>query len=251
MWLMTAPAGTGAKVYFQFSMGRAYSEAEKILSNFRGIIQSDAYSVYDKVSENRRATKVACWMHGRRNFFKIAKTTQKKGASHYILNKIGKLYQIEKELPKEASPEMRLQLRKEKSKPIVDEIYKWLLEKKDKALTKGPFAKAVAYMLNRWDEFLVFLSDGRVRLDTGMVENEVRPFAVGRRNWLFIGSERGGTVAAAYYTLIRNCEWSQVPPYDYFCWLFTEFPKIDKGDKEAISKLLPHHFAEIYTQPPE
>jgi len=134
------------------------------------------------------------------------------------------------------SPEKRLQLRLEKSKPLIDEMKLWL----DKAVLEVPpkslIGKAIAYMLNRWKALTVFLNDGRVELSNNLVENRFRKLALGRRNWLFTKSEEGARNLTAIYSILGTCELNGINPYDYLCDLLEKLPARNSND---IDDLLP------------
>jgi transposase len=150
---------------------------------------------------------------------------------------IGKLYQVERGV-RDASPEHRHAVRLEKSQPILDEIKTWLDDKVKKVLPKGLLGKAIHYTRKQWPILVTFLQDGHLEIDNNLAENAIRPFAVGRRAWLFSGSPRGAEASAMLYTLVETAKAAGLEPRAYLAYLFETLPTVITP--EGIEGLLPH-----------
>ena len=180
--------------------------------------------------------------HSRRKFFFAEKEEKKaskgkKAKASVIMQYIGKLYAIEKEI-KELSLEEKLNQRTLKSIPILEAIEKWLFQEKDKVLPKSLLGKAISYALNQWDKLIEFTKNPLVPIDNNYLEAQIKNFAVGRKNWLFSSSENGAHASATLYSLIASAKVNGLDPYKYLHLIFKELPKCDT--LEDYEKLLPY-----------
>ena len=178
--------------------------------------------------------EAACWAHGRRKFFELAEL-QKAPVAIEAVRRIDELFAIERQINGRL-PEQRLVVRRERSKPLVDDLERWLREERRKLSSKSPVAKAIDYSLKRWTAFTRFLDDGRLCLSNNAAERAVRGIAVGRRNWTFCGSDSGGRRAAAIYTLIETCTLNGV---NARAWLADVLARIADHPAKRITELLP------------
>jgi transposase len=206
-----------------------------IPSSYSGRVQSDGLNLYDFLDFKESITHVNCHGHARRGFKDALGNDEKR--AQWMLDMYKKLFAVEASAAENNfSAENRLQLRLEKSKPIIDEMKLWL----DKAVLEVPpknlIGKAIGYMLSRWNALTVFLKDGRVELSNNLVENRFRKLALGRRNWLFTKSEEGARNLAAIYSVLGTCELNGINPYDYLCDLLEKLPARNSND---IDDLLP------------
>jgi transposase len=174
----------------------------------------------------------------RRKFVDAAKGRKSTAAAHPMVAYIGKLYAVERVL-REAGPEERGRIRREKSAPILETIKAWLDEKQKKTLPKGLLGKAIGYALGQWPILTTFLQDGHLAIDNNKAENAIRPFVIGRKNGLFAGSSRGAQASALLYSLIETAKANGLEPWAYLNHLFEQLP-IAKTP-EAIEALLPHN----------
>jgi transposase len=165
---------------------------------------------------------LGCWAHARRKFMKVVKVRKKhrskrenpKGLADEALDYIGKLYQIEKEARgQELDPAQLCQLRQEKAKPVLDEFKEWLEAKRSLTPPKGLLGQAIGYTLANWKKLIIYIEDGRLRPDNNLVENSIRPFVVGRKNWLFAGSPDGVEASATFFSLIETAKANGLEPY--------------------------------------
>ena len=176
---------------------------------------SDGYAGYNDVVTKNNLRHLICWAHARRKFFE-AKDLDPAFIGN-VLSLIGMLYDVERDaLEREISFEQRYDLRKEKSEPILKEIKFCLENPKSVILPKSKIGEAVDYTLNHWQQLIRFLEDGRLPIDNNLVENAIRPVALGRKNWLFAGSPEGAKRLAIFYSLVATCKLNDINPYEYF-----------------------------------
>lgn len=226
LWVLHRPEGD---VVFWWSTGRgAKCLNEFIPEDYKGFIQCDGYAAYDRFAGKRPLGEiqlVACWTHARRYFFK-AKDNAPKHAG-LILHLITSLYRIEKELRQSrAGPYERAWKRLQHSKPIIDRIRTALLLWKQKGLftPASAMGEAIQYALNQWEWLLPYLENGRLEIDSNLVENAIRPTAIGKKNWLFFGSAEAGQRSAVIYTIVESCRKRGIDPHEYLRDIFTKLP---------------------------
>jgi transposase len=184
-----------------------------------------------------KASPDASWAHVRRKAVEAANSRTKTGAAHAFVALIGRLYDVERRI-RGTAPEHRHAVRLEKSQPILDEIKTWLDDKASKVLPKGLLGEAIQYTRKQWPILITFLKDGHLELDNNLAENAIRPFAVGRKAWLFSGSPRGAEASAMLYTLVETAKAVGLEPRAYLHYLFETLPTVTAQD--GIEALLPH-----------
>lgn len=240
-WNGPAPPG----VVFHYRPGRKGAYAAEILAGFDGTIQVDAYGAYTHLATPKRPggdpLRLAfCWAHGRR---KLIKAKPKKGSPivDEALLRIAALYKVEDAI-RGSDPDHRRAVRQEMSRPLVDEFFTWLKAQAARISRKSDLGEAMAYMLKRQDGFRLFLDDGRVDIDSNLVENAIRSPAMNRRNALFAGHDEGGHNWARFASLIGTCKMNGVEPYAYLRDLFT---KLAHGHlARDIDNLMPWAYAQ-------
>ena len=240
-WNGPAPPG----VVFHYRPGRKGAYAAEILKGFNGTIQVDAYGAYTHLATSKRPggdpLRLAfCWAHGRR---KLIKAKPKKGSPivDEALLRIAALYKVEDAI-RGSDPDHRCAVRQEMSRPLVDEFFTWLKAQAARVSRKSDLGVAMAYMLKRQDGFRLFLDDGRVDIDSNLVENAIRSPAMNRRNALFAGHDEGGRNWARFASLIGTCKMNGVEPYAYMRDLFT---KLANGHlARDIDALMPWAYAQ-------
>lgn len=209
-----AYVGDRDEVVFDFTPGRGRDGPKRFLGDFGGILQADAYSGYDHLYVNGRIREAGCMAHGRRGFVK-AEVEDKVNAGH-ALAAIRRLYAVEREANEQnLDPDALRELRQRESLPVLTAMKPWLVELKKTTRPKSFVGKAVGYFLNQWDALCLFTGDGRVAIDNNRVERQMRCVAVGRKNWLFAGSEEGGHRAATIYSLVCTCGLLGIEPWAY------------------------------------
>ena len=241
MWVFTTGTTKKAVIIYQFEMSRQGKHATNFFSGFQGHLQTDGYSGYNELASMPLIMQVCCWAHARRKFIAISKLAKKPGAAHYAVTIMAKLYKIEKEIKEKnitIDDDIRA-YRQEHAKPILEDFKIWLEEKKLKVPPKNQLGLAISYTLNRWIELTRYIEHGFLDIDNNFAERCIRPFAVGRKNWLFMGNQRGGEAAAVFYSLIETAKANNLNTYAYFRYVMTKLPLIDIKDQNALEALLP------------
>jgi len=237
---------------FYYSRDRRAEHPAEHLKDYSGIFQADAYSGYDALYQTGRAAgpilQAACWAHGRRPFFIFAdveEAARRKASGDKpialspiaieIVQRIDALFEIEREINGRPPAERRA-VRQERAKPLVEGLHRYMIDKRSSLSPKHDLAKAMTYMLKRWDAFTLYLDDGRVCMSNNAAERALRGIALGRKSWLFCGSDRGGRRAAAMYSLIVTCRMNGVDPQ---AWLADVLARIGDHPASRLEELLP------------
>lgn len=229
-----------AAVWFAYSADRKGAHPQRHLAEYRGVLQADAYGGYDALYETGRITEAACLAHARRKIHDehARRPTE---LTTEALRRIAALYAIEADI--RGSPEeTRLAVRKEKSMPLMHSLYDWIQAQLKTLSVHAEMAKAFGYMLKQWDALNVFCNDGRVEIDNNICENALRCVALGRRNYLFFGSDRGGEAAAIIYSLLGTCKLNSVEPEG---WLRDVLGKISDWPSNRVHELLPWNLSTV------
>jgi transposase len=238
LWIYLGCGGQSAPVaVYDYTPNRKQRWALEFLQDYKGYLQADAYQGYDKLYGDK-IIEVGCLAHARRKFIEIDKNETKHKQAISALSYIGKLYRIEKRI-KNLTPIAKRAVRKKEAKLILKEFKKWLLEKNKRVIPKSPLGKAVQYTLNNWVGLTRYLANGILDIDNNKAERQMRPIAVGRKNWMFAGSDRGGSAAAVMYSLIETCKLNNINPYDYLRDILTRLPNTLNRD---IRQLLPYEW---------
>ncbi|SAL58452.1 transposase [Caballeronia turbans] len=223
-------------VIYDFAESRAGEHARAFLGEWRGKLTCDDYGGY-KASFQSGVTETGCLAHARRKFFDLHVKHQSELAEP-ALRYFGELYEIERDVA-ELEPDRRRLVRQERARPIADELHAWLLAQRQRVPDGSGIAAALDYSLKRWEALTRYLDDGHVPADNNWVENQIRPWALGRSNWLFAGSLRAGKRAAAIMTLIRSAQLNAHDPLAYLKDVLTRLPTHRASD---IAQLLPHRW---------
>lgn len=234
-WVYHAPIEK--MVLFDYQHGRSKIGPSKLLKNFNGYIQTDGYIVYDLISKQKHITHLNCMAHARREFEK-ALDYDRINAEH-ALEMFQKLYAIERAArTKGLSSKERYKLRLDEALPILNELSKWIIEQYKEALPKSPLGKALAYCIPRWEKLTNYLHDGALEIDNNLAENAIRPITLGRKNYLFAGSDRGAQRAAMFYSFFGTCKKNNVNPFD---WLKKVLEIIPEYKVNKLDELLPQN----------
>lgn len=224
-------------VLFDYRKGRSREGPQEMLKDYRGALQVDGYSGYDAFEKQPGITLLACMAHARRKFDESLKND--KPRAEYALGTIQKLYAIERHArEQEMKPEKRKELRQEKAVAILEEFHGWLKENISTTLPQSAIGKAIGYTLNLWSRLIRYLDDGRYEIDNNLIENSIRPVALGRKNYLFAGSHEGAQRAAIMYSFFATCKINNIEPFD---WLTKVLTRIPDHSIQRLEELLPQN----------
>lgn len=261
LWVYAGRGGDKHKgqhdyVFYAYSPDRKALWPQTTLLDYAGYIQADAYPGYDPLFRQDngdekqtirandlppltgKATEVACWMHARREFYRIAKHNKKQGLAYQAVQMIKPLYAIEKQA-KYLTVVERYQLRQTQAKPRLDTFKTWLDESLRRVMPKTPIHAAIGYALNQWTALCRYVDDGRLAIDNGYAERLVKSPCIGKKNFLFFGSDTGGINSSHYYTLIQSAQCYQINPQHY---LADVIRRLKAGLYHQLDDLLPHRW---------
>ena len=218
---------------FQYSPTRKGTNASEFLKGFTGYLQTDDYSGYNQVTG---VTRCLCWAHARRKYVETETAKQDEPSVNLAsegLRYIRELFKIEKEL-RDLTPEERKSQRLEKEKPVLDAYWKWVESSRDKVLPKSKISQALNYSLTNKAQLEAYLQDGRCAISNNTAENSIRPFTVGRKNWLFSASPKGAEASACVYSIIETCKANNIDSEKYLIYLFTRMPNEERLQGETV-----------------
>lgn len=224
---------------YHYSGSRGGDVAAQLLRGYHGALMTDAYAGYNGVVASQQLTHAQCWAHARRKFVDAEKSLpkgKKSPAIGAILNEIAKLYGIEKQI-KTANAQDKQRQRETLAKPILEKLHQSLLKKANDVLPKSALGEAVHYTLKCWSGLTQYLGNGHIPIDNNGAENGIRPFVIGRKNWMFCDTVNGAHASARLYSIIETAKANGLEPYQYLRYLFTELPKA--SCEADVRKLLP------------
>ena len=244
MWVFRGGEVKRPALVFHYDPSRSGEVPKKYLDGYQGYIQTDGYQGYNVVGDRAGIVHLGCWVHVRRKFKDVIKAKvkgdKKKGYTDEALEYIRQIYAIESEADiKELTAMERYQLRQKKSVPLLIQFRKWLDDISPKAPPQSLLGKAVSYTLKQWERLERYTLDGLLRPDNNLAENAIRPFVVGRKNWLFAGHPRGAGASATIYSLIETAKANDLEPYRYLRYLFERLPMA--VTEENYRALLPQY----------
>lgn len=238
LWAYTANVlGDVRAVVYDFCESRSGEHPRKFLGSWSGALVCDDYAGYKQTFAQNNVTELGCMAHARRKFFDLH-AANKSQLAEFALEQIGKLYDVERQA-KELDAAQRLALRQQHSRPILDALQQWMQLQRQQVHDGSAIAKALDYSLRRWAALTRFADHGHWPIDNNWAENQMRPIALGRKNWLFAGSLRSGQRAAAIMSLIQSARMNGHDPYAYLRDVMTRLPTTKQAD---ISSLLPHRW---------
>jgi transposase len=233
LWQYGKPGG---ETVFDFQLGRGREGPAKFLKDWRGILQTDGYQAYDNVGGSG-LVHVGCWAHARRKFVDAVKVNEKDAAAIAMVTRMDALFAIDREArEKNMTGEERFALRREHALAWLDEIHRECLRLRSQALPKSALGQAVTYTLNQWQKLRRIFDHGEVELSNNLAENSMRPVALGRKNWLHVGSKHAGPKVAAILSVVESCRRLGVPVKEY---LLAALPGIASRTLQEVVNLTP------------
>lgn len=233
-WVYHAPIQK--MVLFDYREGRGREGPGECLKDFKGYLQTDGYAVYEAFDKKADITLLHCMAHARRKFDE-AKDNDLTRAS-YVLTEMQKLYALERQAKSDLlSHGQRYAIRQKQAVPVLTELKSWMLDNYKSVLPKSSIGEALLYSLQRWDKLMLYATNGKLEIDNNLVENAIRPVAIGRKNYLFAGSHNGARRAAMLYSFLGTCKINDVNPFE---WLREVLDQIPDYPITKISELLPH-----------
>jgi Transposase and inactivated derivatives len=229
MWCYHSCEPKNRFVVFEYANSRESQVVNDNLKNYQGILQSDGYSGYNAIGKKDGVIKLGCWAHCRRKFVEVAKISNTTGKAHEVIKWIGKLYHIES-LAREQNIDFaaRRRLRQNQAPPILEKIYKLITQSTPSS--KSALGKAMLYAINQWKELSKYIDYGEAEIDNNWVENQIRPFAVGRKNWLFQGNENAAKISAFFYSIIQSCRLNKIDARKYLIYILFQTGRMRRGE---------------------
>ena len=231
MWIQRGGPPDQTVVLFNYETGRSGAITERLLEDYQGVLMTDGYTAYRQVAAKKQLTHLCCWAHARRKFVDAQKAQPKgkAGRADSALSLIAKLYAVEKR-HKNSDRTTRQHARNTESSKILGDLKQWLEKAQQEVPPARALGKAINYTLKYWPELSRYPENGDWPIDNNVAENAVRPFVIGRKNWLFSNSQRGATASANLYSLIETAKANGREPYQYLSWLFERLPKTKPDD---------------------
>lgn len=239
LWVMGHPQ---SDVIFEFHPGRGKEFAQELLGDFKGYLQRDGYGVYGSLArDDLKLVPVGCWSHARRKF--IDALEDQPAETTAIVNEVRKLYLVERHAREEGlTAEQRQQVRQQTSLPILASLQPMLQSAQQRVLPQSPLGKAVRYCLAEWEALNRYVSDGRLEIDNNLTENAIRPSALGKKNWLFIGHPEAGWRSAVIYSIVVSCRRRGIDPWQYLTDVLKRLPSLKQSE---LAPLLPANWKPI------
>jgi len=234
LWVISRPGGD---VVFDWRLSRRHGELNTLLADYKGVLQSDGYEAYPNYAENHEGVVwVGCWAHARRKFNEAQPEAPK--ATRVVLKLIAKMYRLEKQWDEsgQRDPAVRSQLRKERFARTLKWLMQVAVDLRKKARPQSLLGRACDYLLGHWDPLTAHLEHGETRLDNNLVENAIRPSAIGKKNWLFIGHPDAGQRSAIIYSIVVSCQRHGKDPHAYLRDVLTRLPALtNRYDLDALT----------------
>jgi len=238
MWVFAGGPPDQFAFYYRYHHSRSHDVPLEFFEGYRGYIHCDGYAGYDAVAaKSPHVSLSGCMYHARRKFAEIVKMTKAtEGVACDVLKYIAKLAKIESDIKLLTDAE-KTAIRQEKAKPLLEELHSYLTAVYPRVLPKSPLGTAVSYTLNQWPKLLVYLNDGRLENNNNRTERAIKPFAIGRKGWLFSASVAGAEAGAILFSLIETCKHHNIEAYDWLKYVLQQMPLCQSDDE--INALLP------------
>ena len=236
MWVFMTAGKTNNNIVFEYHETRGGDAATNFFVEFKGYLQTDGYSGYNALRKNENIENLGCMAHCRRKFTDVTKLVKKAGRAHEALKFLNALYKIE-DVIEHSTIEERYSYRQEHAKPILDKFKIWLDKSTGEVPPKSPIGKAITYALNNWPELTKYLEHGMLDIDNNWCENQIRSFALGRKNWLFMGNAKGAWASSIIYSLVVTAKANGIDPWRYLVDVLAKAPYCETD--EDFAKLVP------------
>lgn len=242
LWLYRTGCQGPSIVLYDYQTTRASKHPVRFLADFKGYLQVDGYAGYHAI---KNVTLVGCWAHARRKFDEALKALPDSAKESSVIAKEGlaycnQLFKIEQDLKAtHASDDERYQTRLNQSEPIVEAFSAWLQKQAPNVLPKSALGLAIKYCRAQWKKLIAFFQDGRLELDNNRGERSIKPFVMGRKNWLFSNTPRGAEASAKIYSIIETAKENGLNPFHYLTYLFEQLPNLEEQTEQALDTLLP------------
>ncbi len=239
MWVIAGYHDEKPVILYNYHTGRTAEIPYAFLEGYKGYLQTDGYKGYNKSGSLPGIVHVGCFAHARRYFHEASRLSKKSKSAYRGLDFIRKLYTVENELRESGiSGEKFVADRRKQAGPVLDEFHNWLQTKHEAYPPESKLGKAITYTLNEWEKLVHYLDIDFLTPDNNLVENAIRPFVVGRKNWLFSNTPRGAHSSALLYSLVETAKANNLEPYSYLRYLFTRLP--GTSSEEEMRELLPY-----------
>ena len=250
MWVSIGGGEKGKIILFNYSQTRAGDVPLNLLNGFNGVLQTDGYKGYEKVVRENGLYHVGCLAHVRRKFYDAAKLTKSGGPANKAIKIIAKIYRVEKKLREETEQKSLtnqeiLLIRRKEAIPYWKDFHKWLKEMKSMIPPKSKLGEAVNYAFNEYPKLIRYLKYSYVSVDNNIAERAIRPYVIGRKNWVFSETPRGAHASAAIYSLIETAKANALNPQNYLYQIFEKIPQLEEGDREGLESLLPWNIGDL------
>jgi transposase len=240
LWLYRTGRGVAPAVLYEYQRTRGGEHPRNFLAGFTGYLHVDGYPGYHKVAKVRL---VGCWAHARRKYDEALKAAPPEmgklgSVAGQGLAYCNQLFALERELA-ELDPKDRHAERQKRSQPVLDTYHAWLKQQRSRTLPKSLVGQAIGYSLNQWEKLTAFLLDGRLELDNNRSERSIKPFVIGRKNWLFANTPRGAKASATLYSVIETAKENGLIPFNYLKFLFEQLPQLSSLDCDSLEPFMP------------
>lgn len=240
MWVFRGGTPENPVIMYQYHQTRSGDVVKMFLDGYAGIVQTDGYKAYDFLDNRHDIVHVGCWAHARRKFMDVKKAgaKNKTGSADKALHMIQRLYSLERlARSQDMAPASIREMRQRQAKPILAQFKQWLDKRRNQVAPKSLLGVAIHYCLGQWRRLTNYIDDGHAGIDNNVVENAIRPFALGRKNWLFAGTPTGARASALLFSLIETAKANKLEPYRYLRYLFEKLPVTPDTE---VDRLLPN-----------
>jgi transposase len=236
MWCYHSCKPENRFILFEYNDSRSGNAVTDNLKDYQGILQTDGYGGYNALRKQDGVVSLGCFAHCRRKFAEVVKISNSSGKAHEVIKWISKLYQIEN-LAREQNLDFtaRQKLRQTQAPPILQKIHELITQ--STTSSKSALGKAIYYAVNQWEELTKYVNYGEAEIDNNLVENQIRPFAIGKKNWMFLGNEKAANTAAFFYSILQTCRLNNIDARKYLTYVLCQAGKMRRGEVDPRNLL--------------